>query len=1120
MRLALVLASSLFASLHLSPPVDGATTVVWDGTDVTGDVTIPAGQHVLLRNRNIIRGQLSIAAGASLVADPSSDVYLQFGNLEVNGTLAIGSAATPYAKSATLALGCALPTAFPSADDRRNGLNVRAGGSLLLYGQKATALPWTRLNATALASATCLTLADDVARAGWAIGDTIVVTTTDFDPLMTERRTITRFRSTCVEIDRPLQWMHYGEFAQGIDQRAEVGLLNRNIQLVGCTNNGNVGGHLKFNKGFQTGQVQGVSIQSFGQGDIIGRYAVHFHMCGNVAATNSFLKGNAIFDSYMRAVTIHGTQSVLVEANVAYNITGHAMFLEDGSEFNNTFRGNLVATVRQKASGAGAFRLGSDDLAGLSAFWITNPDNSFVDNVVAGVEGTGYWIHTRTLVKPLSFATGLYPTLTPFTVPLRLATGNRAHSVWNGFRIDSVEFDADDQPLQDYGNAFGAAYQPSALTVISNFVVHHARQGGWFRIFEIVLDGWQLADCREGVQFLTTGNTPTMPINGTVRNSHFVGSSSNRGNEYTSAWQVVNYVEARSESNMLVTDLIKMAITLYDGPHYVENCTFENYISYPCFNYYTTALGARAFNTFMMASTTRSLGNTFINTDFPVYLLDRQSDGGKTTLVLDPDGSISGQIASTILPDWDFYYTPYCIRNAGYGLACPHRYNNIEIVQIDPDGTNLAKYGELYALRANVNSPAPPTPPGLSFQGQYIPAGGGYLYHPSLAVGGTYIFGFTSHTPATLRVNIVNGQQGDTHTMAFCYPRGSAIRSVVAASSGAALTRATSLLDASCVNCYFYDTPTDLLVLRLRQTAARTDDAFPCPRGSGCEGAIVQATFNSASTGVADCAARSAPLARVDDAWIQTSFSTLETFSLDMPLDLGWCTLGDACLEAIDVGNRNQGILAYTDSPCQGIGCYSAKCRYCKLSYSQSNQPFLPCPFEAKRAANTSLPSTPTATAPIVDNGGTCPSYVNVGDITAGISAVNDTTCAIDNNSTGCFLSKCRYCTTRATPASNGLVPCETVASNNCASMVAVGDQSVGISGIADPTCPRSMADQQIVALSPVLRLDGPSDLDPGATTDGVAPITAQGDHDHSSPSHHNLPPTPHYICTPHYNCT
>jgi hypothetical protein len=37
-----------------------------------------------------------------------------------------------------------------------------------------------------------------------------------------------------------------------------------------------------------------------------------------------------VVDSNFRAYTLHGTQGVLLEGNVAFNVAGHAYFFEDG----------------------------------------------------------------------------------------------------------------------------------------------------------------------------------------------------------------------------------------------------------------------------------------------------------------------------------------------------------------------------------------------------------------------------------------------------------------------------------------------------------------------------------------------------------------------------------------------------------------------------------------------------------------------------------------------------------------------------------------------------------------------------------------------------------------------
>ncbi len=59
----------------------------------------------------------------------------------------------------------------------------------------------------------------------------------------------------------------------------------------------------------------------------LGRYAVHFHFHGD-AARASWLRGCSIRNSYSRAVGLHGTNQVVIQNNVAYNIMGHAFFME------------------------------------------------------------------------------------------------------------------------------------------------------------------------------------------------------------------------------------------------------------------------------------------------------------------------------------------------------------------------------------------------------------------------------------------------------------------------------------------------------------------------------------------------------------------------------------------------------------------------------------------------------------------------------------------------------------------------------------------------------------------------------------------------------------------------
>jgi hypothetical protein len=87
-------------------------------------------------------------------------------------------------------------------------------------------------------------------------------------------------------------------------------------------------------------------------------------MSGDVAG--SVVRNNAVVNSNQRCVVVHQTHKVRVENNVAYNAFGHCFILEDGTEEDNHFVGNLGVLTRNQQITIGA----TDHEASL--FWITN----------------------------------------------------------------------------------------------------------------------------------------------------------------------------------------------------------------------------------------------------------------------------------------------------------------------------------------------------------------------------------------------------------------------------------------------------------------------------------------------------------------------------------------------------------------------------------------------------------------------------------------------------------------------------------------------------------------------------------------------------------------------------
>ena len=152
-----------------------------------------------------------------------------------------------------------------------------------------------------------------------------------------------------------------------------------------------------------------------GQHLTLARYPIHWHLVGD--AKGQYIRNASIHDTYSRCVTVHGTNNLRVENNVTYNTVGHCFFLEDGIENGNEFVRNLAIQTKchptldcvptnlaangekthrespasgKPASPARNTLLPSDNT--VASFWITNPDNSFIDNVAAGSDQVGFWL--------------------------------------------------------------------------------------------------------------------------------------------------------------------------------------------------------------------------------------------------------------------------------------------------------------------------------------------------------------------------------------------------------------------------------------------------------------------------------------------------------------------------------------------------------------------------------------------------------------------------------------------------------------------------------------------------------------------------------------------------------
>lgn len=219
-------------------------------------------------------------------------------------------------------------------------------------------------------------------------------------------------KATVLGLDKPLEYNHWGDRisvgGERMDESAEVALLDRNIIIQGAEEEESTfGGHFTI---FQTQEpqfIQGVELINMGQRGQYGRYPLYFYMCQN--AKKSVVAKLSIHDSNQRCIVVHGTWELTLDSNVAYNTMGHCYFFEDGIEHGNIIKNNIgITTVRVSTllfchnhnltfhtkQKKGVSRLPgatnstqSDEFA--ATFWISNPNNTVINNRAAGSEDSG-----------------------------------------------------------------------------------------------------------------------------------------------------------------------------------------------------------------------------------------------------------------------------------------------------------------------------------------------------------------------------------------------------------------------------------------------------------------------------------------------------------------------------------------------------------------------------------------------------------------------------------------------------------------------------------------------------------------------------------------------------------
>ncbi len=639
-------------------PAAGDKVEIAAGKSVILDVSPPALGGVT------INGKLSFADNA--------DVELVTEWIMLHGELEAGTEARPHTRKATITL------ADNVKDEQMMGMGDRgimiSGGTLNLHGDRTNT--WTKLSATAAAGATSIQVLN---ASGWRVGDEIVLASTDYDPKQAERRTVTAVSGNTITLDKKLDYMHFGKITFDVDERGEVGLLTRNIKIQASADaeQSYKGGHIMAmvtSKVF----VEGVELNRMGQHMELARYPIHWHLVGD--AKGQYIKNASIHDTYNRCVTVHGTNDLRIENNVTYNTVGHCFFLEDGIEHGNEFVRNLaiqtkchptMKCVPTNLAAAGEFDYanrqalrkvsfsGKDTLLPsdntVASYWITNPDNTYIDNVAAGSDENGFWVSLPEHPNGAFLDTDISKATWPRRTRFREFKGNVAHSNFDGFMFDRNI--AVDNTFGLTGNSHIPKENPAdnrsktVDTLFENLTSYKNRNGGiWGRGENHIFRNTKLADNAIGYTH-ASGSGGQDAFTSLVVDSLFVGETDNIGNPVTP--EEIAY--GRSLPKRLIPDFPIRGYEYYDYRHDVVNTTFVNYQDNARRG--TGALSWLLFTSSGVTTTNTIKGAKFVNAK-PVFFpkidprFDNDNRGGvawRTAGFQDLDGSVGGIPNSFVL---------------------------------------------------------------------------------------------------------------------------------------------------------------------------------------------------------------------------------------------------------------------------------------------------------------------------------------------------------------------------------------------------------------------------------------------------------------------------------------
>ncbi|MBN3297827.1 TMEM2 hyaluronidase, partial [Amia calva] len=752
----------------------------------------------------------------------------------------------------------------------------------------------------------------------WSPGDQIVVASTDYSMHQAETFLLLpcpECSKNQVKVQGKPQFTHVGEIIDGIDMRAEVGLLTRNILIHGEMENscyGNnlcqffsydtFGGHIKIIRNFTSVHLSHVELKNMGQ-QVMGSYPVHFHLCGDVDENGGYspptsIEALSIHHCFSRCVTIHATNGLLIKDTVGYDTLGHCFFLEDGIEQRNTLYHNLglvtkpgtllptdrndtmCTSIRNKVYGK-YVPVPATDCKAVSTFWIANPNNHLINNAAAGSQDTGIWYVFHSMSTGDTH--GLVPDTKAELTPLGIFYNNRVHSNFKasplcaGLFIDkgvkTTNASATDQ--REYlcldNNARFRPHQdadpkkPRVLAVIDSLISFKNNDlGAWIRGGDILIQNSGFADNGIGLSFASDGSFPKDEgSRQEVTESLFVGESKNYGfngglNKYWGAGGAENKTRTLPRNKTFPI----RGFQIYDGPVHLRNSTFKSYV--PTADRYTSAVGFFLKNPWQLTPKNNITSVKFeASVSLKVFFgkngswfEENELDGDKNSIFHDVDGSVTGYKDVYVgRMDNHLIRHPKCINITQWnGVICSGRYSQVFMQTWGSQNLSLSISRDEYPYNPMVLR-------GINTQRAPF-----QQYQPVMMIGKSYTVHWNGNAPKETVLYLINFDKDDWVQVGLCYPADTTFQimsdiyerqtnSFDHIEDYGPISSLEELQKRPLDRKYYFDNNTGLLWLFLRARHSRDGHSY-CS-SQGCERLKITATTKSKE--ISNCVAKAYP---------------------------------------------------------------------------------------------------------------------------------------------------------------------------------------------------------------------------------------------------------------------